>query len=34
MKEIRVSFDVNMALRQRDVHWVEEQLLRIREKFF
>jgi len=34
MKEIRVSFDVNIALRQRDVHWIEEELLRIREEVF
>jgi Zn finger protein HypA/HybF involved in hydrogenase expression len=34
MKEIRVSFDVSIALRQRDVHWVEEELLRIREEVF
>ncbi len=34
MKEIRVSFEVNIALRQRDVHWVEEELLRVREEIF
>ncbi len=34
MKEIRVSFDVSITLRQRDVHWVEEELLRIREEVF
>jgi hypothetical protein len=34
MKEIEVSFKVNIALRQRDVHWVEEELLRIREEIF
>lgn len=34
MKEIRVSFEVNIALRQRDVHWVEEELLRVREEVF
>ena len=34
MKEIRVSFDVNIALRQTDVHWMEEELLRVREEVF
>ena len=34
MKEIRISFDVSIALRQRDVHWLEEELLRIREEVF
>jgi ribosomal protein S27AE len=34
MKEIKVSFKVNIALRQRDVHWVEEELLGIREEVF
>jgi hypothetical protein len=34
MKEIRVSFEVRIALRQTDVHWVEEELLRVREEAF
>lgn len=34
MKEIRVSFEVNIALRQRDVHWIEEELLQVREEIF
>ena len=34
MKEIRLSFEVSIALKQTDVHWVEEELLRIREELF
>jgi hypothetical protein len=34
MKEIKVSFKVNIALRQRDVHWIEEELLKVREEIF
>ena len=34
MKEIRLSFDINLSLKQYDVHWIEEQLLQLREKTF
>jgi len=34
MKEIRLSFELKIALKQTDVHWVEEELLRLREEVF
>lgn len=34
MKEIKLSFDINLALKQYDVHWIEEQLLHLREEVF
>jgi len=34
MKEIKLSFDLRIALKQTDVHWVEEELLRLREEIF
>jgi hypothetical protein len=34
VKEIRLSFDINSTLKQYDVHWIEEQLLQLREKVF
>lgn len=34
MKEIRLSFEITIPLRQTDVHWVEEELLRVREEVF
>lgn len=34
MKEIRLSFDLRIALKQTDVHWVEEELLKLREQVF
>lgn len=34
MKEIKLSFDINLALKQHDVHWIEEQLLQLREEVF
>jgi hypothetical protein len=34
MKEIRISFEVRIALKQTDVHWIEEELLRLREEAF
>jgi len=34
MKEIRISFELRIALKQTDVHWVEEELLRLREAVF
>ncbi len=34
MKEIRLSFEITIPLRQTDVHWVEEELLRVREEVY
>jgi hypothetical protein len=34
VKEIKLSFDINLALKQLDVHWIEEQLLDLREEIF
>ncbi len=34
MKEIRLSFELKIALKQTDVHWVEEELLRLRKEGF
>jgi hypothetical protein len=34
MKEIKISFEVSIVLKQTDVHWVEEELLRMREEVF
>jgi hypothetical protein len=34
MKEIKLSFGLRIALKQTDVHWVEEELLRLREEIF
>ena len=34
MKEIRLSFQTSIVLKQTDVHWIEEELLRIRERVF
>lgn len=34
MKEIRLSFSVRILPKQTDVHWIEEELLRIREEVF
>ena len=34
MKEIRLTFDINLTLKQQDVHWIEEQLLHLREEVF
>lgn len=34
MKEIKLSFDIKLALKQHDVHWIEEQLLDLREEIF
>jgi hypothetical protein len=34
VKEIRLSFDINLTLKQYDVHWIEEQLLQLREEVF
>jgi len=34
MKEIKLSLDLRIALKQTDVHWVEEELLKLREQIF
>jgi hypothetical protein len=34
VKEIRLSFDINLTLKRYDVHWIEEQLLQLREEAF
>lgn len=34
MKEIRISLKLRIALRRHDVHWIEEELLRLREELF
>jgi len=32
MKEIKYFFDIKLALKQYDVHWIEEQLFQLREE--
>jgi hypothetical protein len=34
VKEIKLSLDINLPLKQYDVHWIEEQLLQLREEVF
>ncbi len=34
MKEIRVSFTISISLKQADIHWIEEELLKKREAVF
>ncbi len=34
MEEIRLSFELKIALKQADVRWVGEELLRLREEVF
>lgn len=34
MKEIKHSFKISISLNQTDIHWIEEELLRIREETF
>ena len=34
MKELDFSFQVKIALKRRDVHWIEGELLRLREEIF
>lgn len=34
MKEIKLSFTVRIALKQKDIHWLEEELLKLREEVF
>ena len=34
MKEIRISFTISIPLKQTDIHWIEEELLKKREEVF
>lgn len=34
MKEINLSFQLRISLKQRDVHWIEDELIRLREEMF
>lgn len=34
MKEIKLSFDINIVLDQTDIHYVKEELLKMREDLF
>lgn len=34
MKEIKVSFTISIPLKQTDIHWIEEELLKKREEVF
>jgi hypothetical protein len=34
MKEIKLSFKISISLNQTNIHWIEEELLRIREEVF
>lgn len=34
MKEIEISFDIKVTLDQTDVHWIEQQLLNLRQEVF
>jgi len=34
MKELNFSFQVKITLKRRDVHWIEGELLRVREEMF
>ena len=34
MKEMKVSFEIRITLQQTDVHWVEQELLRVRQEVF
>lgn len=34
MKEIKVSFTTSISLKQTDIHWIEEELLKKREEVF
>lgn len=34
MKEIGLSFQLKISLKRRDVHWIEEELLKLREEMF
>lgn len=34
MKELNLSFDIRIPLERHDVHWIEDELLKLREKTF
>ena len=34
MKDIKISFDINISLKRQDVYWIEEELLKLREETF
>jgi len=34
MKEIKLSLDINISLKRHDVHWIEDELLKLREETF
>ena len=34
MKELNLSFDIRIALKRHDVHWIEDELLKFREETF
>jgi len=34
MKEIKISFETSITLKQTDIHWIEAELLRIRQEVF
>ena len=34
MKEVKISFETSITLKQTDIHWIEEELLRIRHEVF
>ncbi len=34
MKELNLSFDIRIALKRHDVHWIEDELLKLREETF
>jgi len=34
VKEMEISLDVKITLKRHDVHWSEEELLRVREEAF
>lgn len=34
MKEIKISFTISIPLKQTDIHWIEEELLKQREEVF
>lgn len=34
MKEIKISFTISISLKQTDIHWIEEELLKHREEAF
>jgi len=34
MKKIRISFTISIPLKQTDIHWIEEELLKKREEVF